>query len=227
MELNFPGILKPSRFNFGKSVTYGSGDAYRFVGWNLIGNPFVCDAYLINADNQLLPYYRMNAVGDGLQAVATDAIAPLEGVFYQASESGIVYFTRNAPAKSGGRLNLFVNQGGNVVDNVIIQFGKGNTLEKFSLSENGSKLFITMEGKDYAVVNSDSEGEMLVSFKAEKSGSYTLSFFVEEMSFSYLHLVDTQTGADIDLLRQPSYIFETLGQAQERHFKLFYMQVGR
>ena len=97
IELYFPGILKPSNNRCAKSVSYDSGDT-EHPGWNLIGNPFVCNAYLVDEEGTLLPYYRMNAAGNGFEAVAPGTpIAPMEGVFYVASESGTVYFTRNAP----------------------------------------------------------------------------------------------------------------------------------
>ena len=93
VELNFPGILNPSRYRFGKSVSYDSNDT-EHPGWNLIGNPFMCNAKLVNANNEPVSYYRMNAAGDGFVADTSGAIAPMEGVFYQASENGTVYFVR-------------------------------------------------------------------------------------------------------------------------------------
>jgi hypothetical protein len=97
-------------------------------------------------------------------------------------------------------------------------------LPKLQIKENNSKLFIKQDGKDYAVVNSDNMGEMQVDFKAKQSGTYTLSFINENVDFSYLHLMDTLTGTDIDLLQQPSYTFSASAQAGERHFKLLYKQ---
>ena len=93
VELNFPGILNPSRYRFGKAVSYDSSDT-EHPGWNLIGNPFMCNAKLVNANNEPVSYYRMNAAGDGFVADTSGAIAPMEGVFYQASENGTVYFVR-------------------------------------------------------------------------------------------------------------------------------------
>ena len=94
VELNFPGILRPSHYRFAKSVSYNAGDA-EHPGWNLIGNPFTCNAYLVNANNEPLPFYRMNAAGDGFEAVAPGtAVAPMEGIFYKTSGNGIVYFIR-------------------------------------------------------------------------------------------------------------------------------------
>ena len=97
--LNFPGTLRPSHYRFAKAVSYNSGDI-EHPGWNLIGNPFVCNVYLVNENNEPLPYYRMNAEGNDFELVTSGAaIAPMEGVFYQASENGTVYFIRTAPTK--------------------------------------------------------------------------------------------------------------------------------
>lgn len=74
------------------SLAYTEGD---HPGWNLIGNPFVCNAKLVNANNEPLPYYRMNATGNAIEVVAPGTpIAPMEGIFYKASENGVVYFIR-------------------------------------------------------------------------------------------------------------------------------------
>ncbi len=74
------------------SLAYTEGD---HPGWNLIGNPFVCNAKLVNANNEPLPYYRMNATGNALEVVAPGTpIAPMEGIFYKASGNEVVYFIR-------------------------------------------------------------------------------------------------------------------------------------
>lgn len=103
VELNFPGILKPSNNSYAKSVSYDSNDT-EHPGWNLIGNPFVCNAYLVDEEGTPLPYFRINTIGDGIEAVAPGTpIAPLEGVFYVATESGTVYFSRIAPSEAANR----------------------------------------------------------------------------------------------------------------------------
>ena len=103
VELNFPGILKPSHNRYAKNVSYDSNDT-EHPGWNLIGNPFVCNAYLVDEEGAPLPYYRMNATGNGFEAVAPGTpIAPMEGVFYKASGNGTVYFTRIVPSESADK----------------------------------------------------------------------------------------------------------------------------
>ena len=65
-------------------------------------------------------------------------------------------------------------------------------------------------------------GEIPVSFKAEKNGSYTLSFTSEEVSFSYLHLIDNKTGNDVNLLQMPYYTFDASTTDYESRFRLVF-----
>ena len=193
----------------------------------LAGNPFVCNAYLVDADNAPLSYYKMNDDGDVI-TVSTAAIAPMEGIFYQTNDNdSYIYFTRETPAAStnNGSLTMSLTEAGtsaNVKDNAMLRFGNGNVLEKFSFREGSSKVYIPQDGKDYAVVNVGNVGEVPVSFKAERNGAYTLSFNNENVTFSYLHLVDNMAGADIDLLETPSYTFDARYTDYATRFKLVF-----
>nr|MCR5013536.1 T9SS type A sorting domain-containing protein [Bacteroidales bacterium] len=93
---------------------------------------------------------------------------------------------------------------------------------KFQLRETSTKVYIPVEGKDYAVVRSENQGEMPVSFKAEHNGSYTISVEAVNIDMQYLHLIDNMTGADIDLLAQPSYSFEARTTDYASRFKLVF-----
>ena len=222
VELSFPGVLRPSLPYYSKPVSVIDGNEYHTGGWNLVGNPFVCNAYLVDEGGSSLPYYKMNAVTSGV-------IAPMQGVFYEATENGYVHFTRTAPAKGVGSLEMSVNQGGEKVDNAIIRFDDGRMLTKFQTHENSSALYIRHDGRDYAVVRADGAGEMPVCFKAEENGIYTLSFNSEHVEFSYLHLVDMLTGEDIDLLTGTStgsaaYSFEATTTDTLNRFKVVFVR---
>ena len=67
-------------------------------------------------------------------------------------------------------------------------------------------------------------GEMPVNFKAEKNGSYTLSFTAENVELGYMHLIDNMNGNDIDLLQTPSYTFEANVSDSEGRFRLVFTQ---
>ena len=195
----------------------GEHDAF-----TLYGNPFVCNAYLIKEDGEALSFFVMNEEGTGFEATE-GPIKPMQGFFVALTEPDQSFvISRNAPVTKSSKINVGLSSGGTQLDNVIIRFGEGNQLPKLSFRENSSKLFIPMDGKDYAVVNAEVVGEMPICFKAEKEGDYILRFDVEGISFNYLHLIDNLTGDDVDLLGSPYYSFSaTTGDAASR-FKLVF-----
>jgi len=197
------GELQPSNEDVSISPDYDSNAGFK--GWNLVGNPFACDAYLNDASDESMAFYRMNDDGNGFIA-ATGAIHPLEGIFVHATAPGQSFnFSRTHEEGSrGGGLFLDLyranTRNANVVDNAIVRFGSANTLEKFYFNDRNAKLYIPQDDKDYAVVCSDKQGEIPVNFEAKEDGTYKISVKPENVELAYLHLIDNKTGNDIDLL---------------------------
>ena len=194
-----------------------------FAGWNLIGNPFANPATLD------MPYYKMNDDGDGFTANIedpTNLVGIMEGVFVQATAvNQTATFTAQSgkgEKKSIAKVELMLNGNKGIVDNAIVRFDEGQTLEKFMLNANGTKLYFTENNKDYAIVRSNNEGEMPVNFKASANGTYTLSVNPENVEMNYLHLIDNMTGADVDLLATPSYSFEAKTSDYASRFRLVF-----
>ena len=186
-------------------------------GWNLVGNPFEVSVY---PDR---PFYTMNEDRSGYAShSANDELPAMCGAFVQATEVGQNVTMHKTPANKASRLDLNLSNNRCVVDRAIVSFGGGQQLSKFMFRENSTKVYIPMEGKDYAVVSAEGMGEMPVNFKAEKSGSYTISAKGEEVNFTYLHLIDNMTGADIDLLATPSYSFDASTTDYESRFRLLF-----
>ena len=176
----------------GYNVQYDENASFK--GFNLVGNPWTYDAFINQA------YYRMNQEGTELiEALASEPIHPCEGIFVQVAQNTRVSFTREQPRESGINVNASNNEG-MLIDRATVRFGEGNTLGKFQLNANSTKLSIPQGDKEFAVVRSAAQGEMPLNFKAEKDGTYTLNFDVENVEMDYLHLIDNMTGADVDLL---------------------------
>ena len=221
VTLTFTGTVNSSNNRISAAAYYNSSAS--FGTWNLLGNPFVCNAYLVDNAGNALPFYKMNTYGDGYDAVEGEPIAPVEGIFYETSANSTVYFTREAPESKGGRLNMNLRRGNKQLDNAILVFGGNQQMGKFTFRENSSKIYMPVEGKDFAIMSAESNmGEMPVSFKAENNGSYTLSFNAEEICFAYLHLIDNMTGTETDLLANPSYTFEAKTTDYASRFRLVF-----
>ena len=216
ITLTFTGIPYSGNGVF----TLAKDDNAIFAGWNLMGNPFDVTAYIEK------PFYIMNDDGTELTtAVLYDGIEPMHGVFVVADTDGeTLTFSTTPIHKAVSKIIMNLIHGrGYVIDRAIVCFDEGNTLEKFQLNSNHTKVYIPMDGKNYAVINAAEMGEMPVSFKAENNGTYTLSFTSEEVSFSYLHLIDNTTGADVDLLQTSNYTFEAKTTDYASRFKLVFI----
>ena len=201
-----------------------------------MGNPFACDAYLAEPRD----FYVMNTDRDELvvNESGNGVIAPLQGVFVQAANASdnAVTFTSTQPETQGrgGALILNVYEGSALrqvkgsqpaIDRAKVRFGDGPNLGKFSLQSDGTKMFITRDRHDYAVVHADKHGEVPVDFKAAQNGSYTLTVNPENAEMSYLHLIDNLTGADVDLLTEPGYTFEAKTTDYESRFRLVFSAI--
>ena len=224
IEVTFTGTARANNVDEEMTTDFGSTQ-YSFNGWNLIGNPFVCDVYLNDATSADMAFYRMNDGGNGF-VTATGAIHPMEGIFVQATAEGQTFkFSRNyIEDNSRGKLNISASEAKRsiVLDNALIRFDEGNTLEKFTFRQGSTKVYIPVEGKDYSVVKAGEVGELPLCFKAAKNGNYTLSFNLESLGLSYLHLIDNMTGADVDLLANPSYSFSAQTTDYASRFRLVF-----
>ena len=197
-------------------VTLNKTNGTVMSGWNLVGNPFGVPAYITRA------CYTMN--GDGYVTIgANQPIEVMQGVLVMAGEDGeSLTFSTTKPATKSATLSLNVTSESNLIDRAIVSFGNGRNLDKITFRENNSKLYMPVNGKEYAVVYTENEGEMPVNFKAEKNGTYTLSFNIENIELGYLHLIDNKTGNDIDLLATPSYTFDANMTDYASRFKLVF-----
>lgn len=201
-----------------------------FAGWSLIGNAMMCNQYVAlftgYYDYETTDYYRMNAAGTALELCENGApVAPMEGIFVQttnSTEEVFVEFSSTPIGTKSSAIDLNVSFNNAITDRARVRFGEGSMLGKFNFNENATKLYIPQGNEDYAVVRSANEGEMPVSFKASKNGTYTLSINTENVDMNYLHLIDNMTGADIDLLATPSYSFEAKTSDYASRFRLVF-----
>jgi len=199
------------------TVTLTKTENAEWSGWNLVGNPFSTTA-TIERD-----FYRINEeTGDEI-IPGSGEINVMEGVFVEAESNGeTMTFTGVVEVNNDQVMAINLNMDNILLDRAMVYFGGERKLSKFQLNPNHTKVYIPMDGKDYAVVNAGHVGEVPVSFKAEKNGSYSLSFTSQEVSFSYLHLIDNMTGEDVDLLANPSYSFDARTTDYESRFRLVF-----
>lgn len=204
-------------FDHDLEVPLSRDDDAEFAGWNLVGNPYSKTAYI---DRE---FYRMNEDGSELILSSSTGIEPMEGVFVFAyTGDEMMTFSTEENRANGSSFSLELSNNRGVIDRTIVRFGSGRQLPKFQLWESSTKLFIPINGTDYAVIHSQGKGELPVHFKAKDNGSYTISLNSKEVRFAYLHLIDKLTGDDIDLLAHPDYTFNAKKTDDPSRFHLVF-----
>ncbi|MCQ2315455.1 MAG: Ig-like domain-containing protein [Bacteroidales bacterium] len=221
--LEFAGNLTPAGSSNIELTYANAGEGFDFPGFNLIGNPFACNAYPTDGNGNFMPFYKTNETGSELTLVKNvEAIAPCEGFFVEAEEDGqtVVITTEESEVESSA-LSLTVSQNrGSVIDRAIVSFNGSANLHKFMLNPSHTNLSIAKDGETFAAVSSETKGELPVSFKAETTGTYTISVNTENVTAGYIHLIDNMTGTDVDLLATPSYTFIGSPRDNENRFTL-------
>ena len=204
-------------------VTLAKNGGQEFEGWNLVGNPY--GGSVANIGTRA--YYRMKA--DGTEVIEGEGdIQPMEGIFVIATaDNEELTFNQGASTNTGSKiaLNLVRNdRSASLVDRAVVRFDEGGQLPKFMLDATNTRVYIPQDGANYAVANHNSDNNTAVSFKAKENGSYTLKVSVENLDLEYLHLIDNQTGIDVDLLATPSYTFDANTTDQADRFRLVYAE---
>ena len=212
----FAGKTLPTNVDVTVNLEYVADAPW--AGWNLVGNPFTCMAYIDRG------YYKIDGSGMAIASIEGNSLEVFEGVFVVATaeeDNPTVTFTTTQPQP---RANLTLNLSNDevLIDRAIVRFDEGRQLPKFQLNANQSKVYIQQDGVDYAIVNATDMGEIPISFKAERNDNYTLGFSSENVGFNYLHLIDNKTGADVDLLATSSYSFEAKTTDYASRFKLVF-----
>ena len=202
-------------------------------GFNLVGNPFAYDAY------PSVSYYKMNDAHTAITAeLCDDAVPPCTGIIVDnrgGDISGITFSKNLSQVDDGvfnGNLQMTVTQQATnrgtsaTIDNAIVSFNKGSKLGKFYFGTQNANIYFPMGTEDYAIVSADAQGEMPVNFKANESGTYTITVNPKNVEMNYLHLIDNMTGANVDLLQTPSYTFNANADDYAFRFRLLFAAKG-
>lgn len=224
VTLSFTGTIKPYTTE---------SDAHMMdiaSGYNLIGNPYTFAAYIDK------PYYSLNENRNTIvpTEIKNEPINPCTGVIGDGGENGVtVGFykeSQSIQAVNNGNIQMTLaqtittrgNSNVETLDKAIVSFNEGDQLGKLYFGTQNANIYIPLNGKEYAIVSAEAQGEMPVNFEAQENGIYTITVKVEDVEMSYLHLIDNMTGANVDLLLTPSYSFEAKTTDYVSRFKLVF-----
>jgi len=212
-ELLFPGKLNSTTVSINLTKSDNANP-----GWNLIGNPFSHNIYKgagAAIDNSKLAegYYTIQNSGAwSAQLGYSTAIKPCQGVLVQATESFNLSITNSTSPATGEKRSdnyiMFAVNNGKYEDVTYALFKDGVGLNKVNhRNAEIPMIYIQQDGQNYAIATMNDNTQMFnINFKAMTLGQYTLSYKADG-NYSYLHVIDLLTGADVDMLLESEYIF--------------------
>ena len=200
-------------------------EGHPLTGWNLVGNPYLYDVTSYATEHVALGCYRMNETKDDLvvsEISESHPLKPLEACFVRATaENATITFNPHRSVTTGRceSIRIEVAEKGRLIDRLMVVRGEATPLQKLSLKEKRTKLFATQGQEELSIVPCEGT-EQPFCFQAGEEGTYTLTVALGGGNPDYLHLVDVQTGADVDLLETQSYEFEAKPTDEPCRFKL-------
>ena len=233
----FTGTLNASSVSIPLTCTERPND--QFSGFNLIGNPFPHEIYkgeggAIDNANLASGYYTLTNEGTWEVHSFDDAIQPGQGILVKATaptnltiaKSNDEAYSESGEAKMETAMLRISVEGDDGKDRAYVYFGQGIGLDKVEdFGQYAPSIAIRAENRDFAIAHLDKKSDVIeLVFTTPNSGDATLKVNAINSDFDSLHLFDSSTGTDIDLLQQSSYTFSASAQAGERHFKLLYKQ---
>ena len=208
--------------------------------WETIGNQtywinYIHSFYTLNeARNNVmvLNYDPQNSTGTGI------VVPPMTALFVVATRSHRLSNVIFRPAESFDidegetlvrgngveNLKIELTTNGVLIDRVFMKAGEGENCSKFSLSQYAPIIYVPKDGKEYAIAYREGANMMPLCFTTAKNDVFTLEFDTRGYNGSYLHLIDNATGADIDLLRTPSYTFDSKDCHYATRFKIVFSE---
>ena len=205
-------------YNGDGKVTLRKIEGALFEGWNLVGNPFPQVATL---DRDC---YIMNTEGSEIVASTTRKVNPMQGIFVIANSDNeeMTFVPQNSTDESSKIVINVSKNRAEIFDRIIVHFEGNSRLPKLMLNPDNTKLYVSQDSIDYAVVSVEGNNNTPVCFKAKENGTYTLTVDITNLDLDYLHLFDNKTGTDVDLLQVPSYTFDARTTDYAERFNLIY-----
>ena len=220
-NIAFYGEINPATLDITVDLAYDAEANYS--GFNLVGNPYCCNAYI--ADDR--DFYTLNEDRNEVIIATERVLVPMQAILLKALEEEQLTFTTTEPSYDQQAITISLTRDSiTLCDNARIRMGAGIGLEKFQLNANHDKLYFPMEDKEYAMAYADTLAVMPMNFKAENEGVYKLYFDTDSLTFDYLHLIDNFTEDDVDLMEIPSYTFNVEATDAEDRFLIVFDPSG-
>jgi endonuclease I len=217
--LRMTGTLNNGNHTETVDLSY-SNSTENIRGFNLLGNPTAHDISFTKTESVSNGYYYVEN-GETLTYTPSATVPAGRGFFVKANAGG-QSVTLNPQSKTHSADKddyLCIGIGS---EKVYIKLDVGISMPLFALNGHHASLYLTREKARYAMLVRNDDATIDLCFKPAHNGQQTLIAETQGLNLNYLHLIDNITGADIDLLQTPKYIFEAKTTDYAMRFQLVF-----
>ena len=195
-------------------------------GFNLLGNPTAHEISFTKSADVADGYYYVD--NGNAWVYSPNNIVPVgRGFLVKANATGQTV-TLNPQSKRDNPnpdksqyLCLSIGQ-----DKAYVKLNEGVSMPLIDLNGNHSCLYFLRDQKPYVMLVQDNAETLDLCFESKHNGNHTITVDTNGLSLNYLHLIDSLTGNDVDLLATPSYTFEAKMSDYATRFKLLFDNNG-
>lgn len=217
--LSLTGTLNSGSYSRTVNLGYANEDN-NIKGFNLLGNPTAHEITFSKSQEVSDGYYYLN--NDESWNYTTSNSVPVGSGFLVKANATNQSVTINPQSKDNDQ-NVGEYLKISVGDNcAYVKLNEGVSMPLLDLNRQHSGLYFTHEQKSYIMLVRDNASSINLCYEPHLNGSQTLVADTKGLSLDYLHLIDNMTGADVDLLQNSSYTFESKMSDYASRFKLVF-----
>ena len=224
ITLRMRGTLNSGDYSQIISLDY-EGSHANLKGFNLLGNPTaheitfsktddVSDGYYYLDNSENWVYTTSNSVPAGrgflVKANAEDQTVTLNPQIGQKTETNDAY--------------LYFSVGN---EKVCINMDEGVSMPLMDAKISPFSLYFTRDQQSYVMLVLDHASVVELNYLVKHSGEYTLKMEAQSLRLDYLHLLDKQTGTEVDLLASSSYTFKAQTGDDASRFLLMFKPMDK
>jgi hypothetical protein len=109
LDLSMTGTTFSSYDDLYMTINYDENENGDNSGWRLIGNPFTCNAYIYDQDDNDMEVMFYDENGN-MQTLVGGPVAPMQGFFVKVSDTTTVNFTTVEPGPGGANIDPGYNK---------------------------------------------------------------------------------------------------------------------
>ena len=205
VTLRMRGTLNSGDFSQTVSLDY-EGSHASLKGFNLLGNPTAHEITFSKTDDVSDGYYYLDNSENWVYT--TSNIVPVgRGFLVKANAEGqTVTLNPQVGQKAETNDAYLCFSVGN--EKVCINMDEGVGMPLMDSKISPFSLYFTRDQQSYVMLVLDHAFVVELNYLVKQSGEYTLKMEAQSLDLDYLHLLDTHTGTEVDLLASPSYTFK-------------------